>query len=225
MAPGNDTTDRMIEAALALASERGWRTLSLADIAARAGVALVEAYRSCPDKIAILARMIGETDRAVLAQGAAAATDSPRDRMFEILMRRFDALQSRREGMVAILRDLASDPAALLCLSPRLERSMAWMLESAGISSSGCAGSIKAKGLTLVYLDALRVWMKDDNPDMARTMAALDKGLRRAEQVVRSLPVRWLRRGQRRSPCEPPFRTSAFASPPPETKPPESPPM
>ena len=204
MAPGNDVTDGVMQAALALASERGWRGVSLADIAARAELPLLEVYEAFPSKTAVLLRLIGSTDAAVLSQGPAASADSPRDRLFDVIMRRFDALQSRRAGTVAILRDLPYDPASLLCLSARLARSMAWMLEAAGISSSGCEGWIKVKGLALVYLDALRVWINDESPDMARTMAAVDRGLRRAEQIARCLPMR-SRRGEReQSAAEPP---------------------
>lgn len=204
MAPGNDVTDRIMQAALALASERGWRKVSLADIAARAELPLLEVYQAFSSKTAILLRLIGSTDEAVLSQGPAAGADSHRDRLFDVVMRRFDALQGRRAGTVAILRDLAYDPASLACLSARLARSMAWMLEAAGISSSGCEGWIKAKGLALVYLDALRVWINDESPDMARTMAAVDRGLRRAEQIARCLPMRSRRGAREQSASDPP---------------------
>ena len=200
----NDIVDRTMQAALALASERGWRNVSLADIASRAELPLLEVYQSFPSTTAVLLRLVGATDVAVLSKGAAPTADSPRDRLFEILMRRFDDLQARRAGTVAILRDLAYDPASLLCLSARLRRSMTWMLEAAGISSRGCAGTIKVKGLALVYLDALRVWMSDDSPDMARTMAAVDTGLRRADRIACSLPVRFTRAGRERPTSEPP---------------------
>ena len=38
------------------------------------------------------------------------------------------------------------------------------------------------------YLSAMRVWQRDDSPDLARTMAALDARLRRIE--------RWLDAGR-----------------------------
>ena len=90
------------------------------------------------------------------------------------------------------------------CLAARLGRSMAWMLEAAGISSSGCTGSVKVNGLALLYLDAIRAWMNDDSPDMARTMAAVDKGLRRAEQIARRLPSRSRRAAREPTGSEPP---------------------
>jgi AcrR family transcriptional regulator len=206
MAPENGVTDRIVQAALALASERGWRDVSLADIAARAELPLLEVYEAFPSKTAILPRLIGSTDAAVLSHGPAIGADSPRDRLFDVIMRRFDALQSRRTGTVAILRDLPYDPASSLCLAARLGRSMAWMLEAAGISSSGCTGSVKVNGLALIYLDAIRVWMNDDSPDMARTMAAVDKGLRRAEQITRSVPMRSRRGAREPAGSEPPVQ-------------------
>lgn len=219
MTADNEIIDRMTRAALALASERGWRTMSLAEVVARAEVPLLDAYQAIPSKTALLARLIHSSDRAVLSGGAATMTDTARDRLFDMVMRRFDSLQSRRQGMVAILRDLPCDPPALLCLLPRFARSMAWMLEAAGISSSGLAGSLRIKGLALVYLNALRVWLEDDSPDMARTMAAVDKGLRRAEQLARSLPGADRRSpwGRPPPPAEPPAEGSPPAAPAPST--------
>jgi AcrR family transcriptional regulator len=207
MTADNEIIDRMTRAALALASERGWRTMSLAEVVARAEVPLLDAYQAIPSKTALLARLIDSSDRAVLAGGVATTTDTARDRLFDVVMRRFDSLQSRRQGMVAILRDLPCDPPALLCLLPRFARSMAWMLEAAGISSSGLAGSLRIKGLALVYLNALRVWLEDDSPDMARTMAAVDTGLRRAERIARSLPMRFARAAREQPTSEPPADT------------------
>ena len=219
MTAGNESIDRMTQAALALASERGWRATSLAEIAARAEVPLLDAYQAVPSKTALLSRLIDSSDRAVLSGGAATMTDTARDRLFDVVMRRFDSLQSRRQGMVAILRDLPCDPPALLCLLPRFTRSMAWMLEAAGISSVGLAGSLRIEGLALVYLNALRVWLEDDSPDMARTMAAVDKGLRRAEQLARSLPGADRRSTSGKPPpsAEPPAEGSPPAEPAPST--------
>ena len=86
MAPEDDASDRMIKAALALASERGWRNVSLADMVARAELPLLEAYQEFSSKTAVLLRLVGSTDRAALSQGPAAASDPPRDRLFDVLI-------------------------------------------------------------------------------------------------------------------------------------------
>jgi hypothetical protein len=43
--------------------------------------------------------------------------------------------------------------------------------------------------VALIYLATLGVWLRDESEDKARTMAALDKQLRRAEALVLRLPT------------------------------------
>ena len=49
-------------------------------------------------------------------------------------------------------------------------------------------GVMRIKGLSLIYLAALRVWLKDDTQDFSRTMAQIDKNLKRAEALMSALP-------------------------------------
>lgn len=178
-----DARTRIIDAALVLAAGGNWRRVRLAEIAAEAGVTLAELRANFGTKWAIVGGFQRRIDDAVLAAGVAEGS-SARDRLFDVLMRRFDALEPHRDAVNAILRDGLADPSAALCLGPRLLCSMAWMLETAGLSSAGPVGAVRIEGLTLVYLSALRVWLTDDSADLAKTMAALDKGLRRAETLV-----------------------------------------
>jgi ubiquinone biosynthesis protein COQ9 len=177
--PAAEAADRLVDAALRLAGRQGWRRTGLGAIAAEAGLPLDEAHAACPSKLALLARFHRRIDRAALA-GTSAADEPPRDRLFDALMRRFDALAPHREALRAILRDSMADPAALLGL-PALLRSMGWMLERAGVSAAGWRGRCRAKLLTGLYLSVLRVFLDDDSADLARTMAALDRRLRAME--------------------------------------------
>jgi AcrR family transcriptional regulator len=183
---GSDVPGRIIEAALTLAVSRGWKRIGLADIAKEAGVTTAVLRRAFPSKEAILNGFVRQTDEQVLAQGKADGS-SARDRLFDVLMRRFDVLQTHRDSISAIARDSLLDPAACLCHGPRFMCSMAWMLETAGLSSAGPAGMLRTKGLALVYLVAFRAWLRDDSADKAATMAALDRGLRQAEAIARFL--------------------------------------
>jgi AcrR family transcriptional regulator len=178
----SDPAEHVVDCALTLAVERGWRRVSLADIAAAAKLSLAELYGLYRSKEAILSAFLRRIDKAALAEGSAEG-DTPRDRLFDALMRRFEALRPHKAAVEAILRD-SRDPLALLCGAPRLLRSMAWALEVAGLGSQGLIGRARAKGLAVVYLSTLRVWLSDDTSDMSRTMAALDKGLRRAETLA-----------------------------------------
>ena len=71
MAAGQSVADRLIEAALALAGERGWQALSLVDVAKRAELPLLDCYRALPDKATLLCRLSSPTDEAVLREGVA----------------------------------------------------------------------------------------------------------------------------------------------------------
>jgi hypothetical protein len=173
--------NRLAKAAVERAADEGWPRLSVAAVAGHAGVQLEDAYAAVAHKPALLRAILARTDRLVLGAGPADAEEPPRDRLFEILMRRFDVLQADREGYVAILRGLPRDPVAGLMLLPHLATAMGWMLEAAQVSSAGLIGNLRIKALSLVYLNALRTWMEDDSADMARTMATLDSGLRQAE--------------------------------------------
>jgi len=185
-----DGPGRVFEAALTLAAERGWSGIALADIATAAGLSLADLYAAYPSKTAILEALSRDIDRRVLADAEIDAAETARDRLFDVLMKRFDALAAYRDGLAAIARDARRDPLMVLCGAGQLLRSMAAMLEAAGISSAGLAGAIRAKGLAAIYLATLRDWFRDDTADKAKTMAALDGRLRRVESYARWLDRR-----------------------------------
>ena len=213
--------ERLTAAALSLASERGWQAVSLADVAKRAEMSLSDCYRLIPDKTTLLYHLLAATDEYMLREGAADPQDNTRDRLFDVLMRRFDALQTRRLGMVAVLRELPFDPASAARLLPRLRRSLVWMLETAGVSATGLPGALRIKALGAVYLYALRAWIDDETPDMARTMAALDKALRRVEWLAGMLPGGRSRRGRSQSAAATPTASDAGAGAGPSPAPPD----
>jgi AcrR family transcriptional regulator len=183
-------SDRIIDAAFARIAETGWRRLSLAAIAAEAGLPIVRVYRTFPSKTAILIGWMRRIDDAVLtAAPAPDEAERPRDRVFDLLMRRFDAMAPYKPGLVVLRRELPFDPPAALALGARLLCSMRWMLEAAGIATGGLGGIVAVKLTAASYVAASRAWATDDSPDLAPTMAALDQRLRSFE--------RWLDPGRR----------------------------
>ncbi len=183
MAKKPHVADTVISAAFDLAAERGWRSLSLADIAKRAGVPLAELVERFPTKARVLAAYVDGIDSRMLA-GSYDPRETARDRLFDVVMRRFEAMAPDRRALGAILRDSGDDPVLLLCGLRRFLRSMALTLEAAGLSSSGLGGLVRLKGLVAVYLSTLRTFLDDDTADLTRTMAALDKALLRAEGLA-----------------------------------------
>jgi AcrR family transcriptional regulator len=181
--------DRIIEAAMARIAEEGWRRVSLAAIAEAADLPILRVYRTFPSKPAILCGLARRIDEAVLAAPLETEIDErPRDRVFDVLMRRFDALQPYKAAFAKMRRDLPLDPPAALAAGAGLLRSVSWMLEGVGISTAGIGGVIAVKLTAAAYLMAQRVWIGDDSPDLAPTMAELDRRLRTIE--------RWLAAGR-----------------------------
>lgn len=175
--------DRIIDAALSLVATRGWRGLSLAAIAAAAELPILRVYRVYRSKQAILRGFHRRVDEVALAElPAAEADERPRDRLFDLLMRRFDALQPHKPALDVLRRELPGDPISALCAGASLLHSMRWMLEAADIPTSGWRGAVTVRLASAAYLSAMRVWQRDDSPDLARTMGALDARLRRIER-------------------------------------------
>ena len=177
--------ERAVAGALDLASRMGWEMITMTDIADKAHVSLAELSEVFDDKTDVLVAYGRQIDRKVLESFTEPDPSmSERDRLFDILMERFDVLEGNREAVVSILKSYTLDPKQAVISLPHLGRSMAWMLEAAGVDTNGIKGAIRVAGLTIVYLNATRHWMKDQSADLAKTMAALDKSLNRAEQVA-----------------------------------------
>ncbi|HME25847.1 MAG TPA: TetR family transcriptional regulator [Acetobacteraceae bacterium] len=197
----------LIAAAFQMAAEQGWRSVSVAAAARAAGLPLARARERFPGRAAILVRFGRLADQSALAE---APSDGPvRDRLFDLLMRRIDALQAHRAGVLALLRALPGEPPTALLLTLATRRSMRWMLEAADIPTRGINGELRVKGLLAVWLWMIRTWRTDDSEDLSATMAALDTGLRRAESAAG-----WL--GWRTRQTEPPAEASEPEAPPPE---------
>jgi hypothetical protein len=61
------------------------------------------------------------------------------------------------------------------------------MLEAAGIHHGGALGRVAINGAALLYAKVFRVFLEDEDPGLARTMAALDRALERGERAMQFL--------------------------------------
>ncbi|MFM2044734.1 MAG: hypothetical protein RLY86_3310 [Pseudomonadota bacterium] len=195
MATKTQTVPAILSAAMDLAAEQGWSRTTLAEIARRADLPLAEIYRTTGGKPGILEALSRHADAQVLSGSAPDMEDHPRDRLFDVLMRRFDALGPYKPGLMAVADAAPRDPLPALCTLRQIRRSMEWMLEAAGLSADGWQGAVKSRALAGLWLSLMRVWFQDETEDQAKTMAALDARLRRLDEAWNSLPGR--RRGRR----------------------------
>jgi AcrR family transcriptional regulator len=172
-------------ALLRMVAAGGWRNLSYAEIAKDAGLSMAAAYQAYPSKGAILTGIGRDTDARLFASLEEDPLDgSAKDRLFDLLMRRFDVLNEHREAYAALAWELPRTPLEASCLLFQLRRSLANMLEVAGLSASGLRGALRIEGLGAIYAAALRVFLKDDTADLSKTMAELDKRLGQVERCL-----------------------------------------
>jgi AcrR family transcriptional regulator len=181
--PGGTDRDRITEAFMALLAERPFEEIGFGDIAARAGLTLAQCRAEFASTIAVLGAHIKEIDRKVLAGGEGdMAEEPPRERLFDVLMRRLEALAPHRAAIRSLLRSACRNPGLALALNSYAVRSQQWMLTAADIDAAGSRGLIRAQGLALLYARVMQVWLGDDDPGLARTLAALDRELARGQR-------------------------------------------
>lgn len=180
-----DAAPDLLVEAFTLIAERGWAGLNMAELAARAGVPLVEVYRRLPSRAAVLAELGRRADEAMLAEeDPEFAVLPPRDRAFELIMRRFDALAPFKPGLRRLARDGRCDPIVWLVTARNLDRAASWLREGAGGAHGTLRGAVTKRALGLAYARTARVWLDDDAPELAKTMAELDRNLRRIEGIA-----------------------------------------
>lgn len=200
-APQRAPLDLLMDGLFDAAVEHGWRKLTLETIAEAAKVDIKIARRNATSAIDLLGHAIRRADRLALNEiSAFDEEDSVRDRLFALLMARFDAMTPHREGVRVILRDGRFDPALHMTVATQGLCSMSRMLEAAGLTATGPVGMARAKGLALVNANAVRIWLEDESEDLGKTMAVLDKGLAQAESLARTFDPTVRRRGATKEP-------------------------
>lgn len=178
------TPEAVANAAWRAIAVHGWRRLALGHVAAEAGVPVARLLQVVPSRAELVRVMLREVDARMLADVDPADEQEPhRDRLFDLVLRRLELLAGHRNAVSVLLREGPRDPSVLCVLLAEGRRSQSLMLEAAGISSRGWRGEARVQGLGVVLASVTRTWMKDDTPDLAHTMKAVDKALDQAEKM------------------------------------------
>lgn len=163
----DDILDRAADAALALAADKPWPSVSLRDIAVKGQVPFPDLYTRAQSRLAVLARVSARFDRAALdidyPQGSAA-----HDRLFDAAMARLEAMEPHRTALLSIAK--AEGPLVSAIRFPSTARAI---LEAAGVPAT----PPRLIAMTAVWARVAQVW-RDDEGALNRTMAELDKRLK-----------------------------------------------
>ncbi len=173
-ADADQVLDRAVDALLALAADRPWSSISLKDVADRAELGFADLYARATGKAALIGRLSDRLDRAALRALEGDAQPAAHDRLFEAFMARLEAMEPDREVLIAIGR---AQPLQVAALLGRTARALA---EGAGVDTSGGRGALRLAALSRAWGRTLQVW-RDDEGALNRTMAEIDKLLKRAD--------------------------------------------
>jgi AcrR family transcriptional regulator len=181
--PGGTTRDKIVAAFMALLAEKRFEQIGFGDVSARAGVSLADCREEFSSTLAILAAHMKQIDRAVLGRADAdMAEEPPRERLFDVLMRRIEIMTPHKEAVRSLMRSASRNPGLGFALNGLAVRSQAWMLTAANIDAAGTRGAIRAQGLAALFGSVLRTWLDDEDEGHAKTMAALDRALARGQR-------------------------------------------
>ncbi len=176
-----DIVEKGLIAALELAGETPWPQITLSSVADRAGLSLDD-FHTVADKSDLLHAIEPHFDRAMSREGGADRTETPRERLFDVIMQRFEAMEPLRAGLVSVMKWRESQPAELARLAMQRRQSAKWALVSALLDGeAGLPTGLKAVNLVWAMAKTERAWRRDQGPDFTRTMATLDRELRAAE--------------------------------------------
>lgn len=181
---------KIVEAFAKLAADRDFAAIGLDEIAGEVGLTLAQLRAAYDGKMAILEDFARRIDQEVLAgQDDGMAGEPPGDRLFDVLMRRLDVLTPHKAAVAGLLRSARRDPGFAAAMNGIAIRSQRWMLTAAGLDRGGLMGLARAQALAIAWAQILPVWLEEEDPALPKTMAALDKSLKRLGE--------WGRRAER----------------------------
>lgn len=177
--PKQPLPDRLARATLHMAAQ-GWTHVTAARLAKAAACTAGEAADFLSNPCQAMRALADYITHQTLKNHTPDSRSSPRDALFELLMLRFDILQSYRGGILAIAEASKHDATLAVALAAAQPPQWQAMLRAADIQR---ATPLHVAGLGAIYAYALRVWRHDTSSDLSKTMAALDKQLRRVERL------------------------------------------
>lgn len=174
----------IISATLEVASYRPWESVSFIEIADSAGISVNDVQRFFPRKSDILMAIIDDLDAQVESSFPNYDESmSPRDRIFDVFMERFDIANQHRDAHISFFKSFGWTRDETCSDIGMMKNSMIRMAKCAGLNIEGLLGALRVTGLSATYIWVVLTWMYDTSPDLSKTMAELDKTLGRIDML------------------------------------------
>lgn len=179
---------KTVDAFMNLLVTESFSSVTLRGVADEANVPLAKLVMTFSQKTELLDAFASRIDEIVLADDDPDMGDEPaRERLFDVLMRRYDALLPYKLALIQLEKDARRDPALMLELARIASRSMRRMAVSADLDVEGARGGLVLTGLLRLHERTMRVFLAEEEGGQAKTMASLDTALRQAERRMRDI--------------------------------------
>ncbi len=187
-----DYTKKIIDALFNLTPNMPWQDITMEEIAKVVKLDQMELDRYFTSKISILIAFNNQIDQQLnieFNKSIKGASADLRDEIFDIIMTKYDMLNSKKDGIRHIFKrrfpiELVANPKSYL----NLANSMKLVLNLAGVITNTPIGCLRVNILSGIFLNSFISWLNDDSPDMSKTMVSLDKGLKQAEALQTIMP-------------------------------------
>jgi hypothetical protein len=180
-----DYRDSILDGWAAIIVRDGWAGARLDAVARETGLPIGAVVDAVPDRWDALRGLQARFDRAALVESASDPDDSIRNRLFAVIMARFDAAQDQRALVEVVAAAVRRDPGLAAFFATRVPGSVRRIAEAAGVDAGGIFGPLRIAVLTALFARVTRVWLDDQTGDLAPTMKALDTALAQAEQLAK----------------------------------------
>lgn len=190
MTEENRKKQDILKAARKLSAQTAWESVSLVDIGREADVSATDITAIFPQKSDIVLALLQHIDDEIQREdfGFHHERDTAKDRLFEVIMFRFDLLEEDRASYISMLSSFQNAPEKAWRHKSAFLYSMRLLLEKSEINIDAVfKEDILMTGLALVYILSVKTWMKDDSPDLAKTMSTVDRHLTRMFSLSKRL--------------------------------------
>ncbi|MBT3901883.1 MAG: hypothetical protein HOF20_03395 [Pelagibacteraceae bacterium] len=171
-----DKEKRIAQNTLAILKKKSWKVLNFEEVLKN------NKNINIKSKIDLLKNINRYVDDALIIKMKKLEISSTKDMLFEVLMARFDILQQNRKSYLEIYKAFKKSPQYFIKLLPSFLESMIITAELAKYNVNGLKGTIRLKGLMMVYFATFFQWLEDKTTSLERTMTQLDKNLDQAEK-------------------------------------------
>ena len=174
-----DYEKKIAQQTLNILQKKSWNTFSIGQILKNVKIKKTD----IKTKFDLLKTISKYVDYQLINKMKSLEQSSSKDMLFEVLMARFDILELNRKAFLEIYKVLKKNPQQFLKLLPIFLESMIITAELSQYKVNGIKGTIRLKGLIIIYFLTFLQWIDDKNPSLEKTMTALDKNLDQAEKI------------------------------------------